>query len=136
VRFVVAAAVVLAAGCGDTQQRANDLRPASPVMMTAAIHDDLVQVSPARIGAGQIVLIVSNQTTRPQRVTFETDELGGDLPGRTASTPVIAPQGTGRLTIDARTGRYAVHVADRTIRAAHVRIGAPRKSSQNDLLLP
>ncbi len=135
-RFVVAAAVLLAAGCGDTEQRANVPRPPSPVMLTAAIHDSRVQVSPAATGAGPIVLVVSNQTTRPQRLTFETDELGGATSGRRASTPLIAPQGTGRLTIDARTGRYAVHVADRAIRAAHVRIGAPRRSSQNDLLLP
>jgi hypothetical protein len=133
---VPVAAVLLAAGCGDTEPRTNVPRPPAPVMLTAAIHDDTVQVSPARVGAGPIVLVVSNQTRRPQRVTFETDELGGDRPGRTASTPSIPAQGTGRLTIDARTGRYAVHVGTRAIRPAHVRVGAPRPSSQDQLLLP
>jgi hypothetical protein len=139
VRITVAAAALLAtaaAGCGDTEPRTNLPRPPAPVMLTAAIHEDLIQVSPARVGAGPIVLVVSNQTGHPQRVTFETDELGSNRAGRTASTPVIAPQGTGRLTIDARSGRYAVHTRERTIRAARVRVGAPRKSSQNDLLLP
>jgi hypothetical protein len=69
-------------------------------------------------------------------VTFETDELGGRTGGNTASTPVIAPRSTGRLSIDVRSGRYAVHVQDRTIRAARVTVGPPRKSSQNQLLLP
>ena len=138
-RAILAATTLIAAtaaGCGDTQPRTNVPRPPAPITLTGAIHDGRIQVSPARVGAGPIVLIVSNQTTRPQRVTFETDELGGDRPGRTASTPVIAPQGTGRLTIDARSGRYAVHTRERTIRAARVNVGAPRPSSQNDLLLP
>jgi hypothetical protein len=136
IAIVAIAASALAAGCGGGGPRANVPRPPAPMTLTAAIHDDVIQVSPARVGAGPIVLVVSNQTTRPQRVTFETDELGADRPGRTASTPVIPAQGTGRLTIDARSGRYAVHVGSRTIRAAHVRVGARRPSSQNDLLLP
>jgi hypothetical protein len=138
VRLAAAAllATAAAAGCGDTAPRTNNPRPPSPVTLTAAIHKGRIQVSPGRVGAGPIVLVVSNQTARPQRVTFETDELGGSRPGRTASTPTIPAQGTGRLTIEARTGRYAVHVRDRTIAAAHVRVGAPRHSSQNDLLLP
>jgi hypothetical protein len=133
---LLAAAAATAASCGDTAPRANTPRPPAPVTLTAAIHEGRVQVSPGRVGAGPIVLVVSNQTKRPQRVTFETDELGGGRPGRTASTPRIPAQGTGRLTIDARTGRYAVHVRDRAIAAAHVRVGAPRASSQNDVLLP
>jgi hypothetical protein len=132
----LAGAALLATGCGDTEPRSNLPRPPAPVTLTAAVHDDLIQVSPAVTGAGPIVLLVSNQTSKPQKVTFETDELGGRTAGNTVSTPVIAPQSTGRLSIDARSGRYAVHVQDRTIRAARVSVGPPRKSSQNQLLLP
>jgi hypothetical protein len=131
-----AAAIGLATACGDTQPRNNLPRPAAPVTLTAAVHDDVIQVSPAITGAGPIVLVVSNQTAKPQRVTFESDVLGATAGGNTASTPVIEPQGTGKLSIDARTGRYAVHVQDRTIRAAHVKVGPRRKSSQDQLLLP
>jgi hypothetical protein len=138
VRIVAAAATaaLLATACGDTEPRRNADRPPAPVTLTAAVHDDRIQVSPAATGAGPIVLLVSNQTAKPQRITFETDELGGRVGGNTVSTPVIAPQGTGRLSINARSGNYAVHVQDRTIRAARVKVGPPRKSSQNDLLLP
>jgi hypothetical protein len=120
-----------AAGCGGGAPRANVDRPAAPAMLSAAIHARSVEVSPTRIGAGEIVLVVSNQSARPQRVTFESDG-----PGQRASTATIPPQGTGRLTIDARRGGYAVHVDDRTVRAAHVRVGAPRPSAQNRLQLP
>ena len=104
--------------------------------MTAAIHDDVVQVSPRAVGAGQIVLVVSNQSGRAQTVTFETDELGGPAGGRRARSPVIPASGIGRLTINARQGVYSVRVGDSSVRAARVRVGPPRRSGQDDLLLP
>jgi hypothetical protein len=133
---IALALAAAAAGCGGGAPRANRDRPPTPAMLTAAIHDRFIQVSPARIGAGELVLVVSNQSTRPQRVTFESDELGSTSSGQRASTATIPPQGTGRLTIDAGRGGYAVHVDDRAVRAAHVRVGAPRPSAQNQLLLP
>jgi hypothetical protein len=134
--LAIAGTAFLATACGDTEPRSNLNRPPAPVTLTAAVHNEKIQVSPAVTGAGPIVLLVSNQTSKPQKVTFETDELGGRTGGNTVSTPVIAPQSTGRLSINARSGRYAVHVQDRTIRAARVSVGPPRKSSQNQLLLP
>jgi hypothetical protein len=136
VRRVLLIAVVALAGCGGSEQRENELRPAVPVMMTAAIGDDGVRVSPARVGAGTVTLVVSNQSGAPQTVTFETDELGGPSGGNRASSRTIAPRGTGRLTIDAREGTYSVHTADDAIRAARVRIGPRRPSSQDQVLLP
>lgn len=124
------------AGCGGFDERTNELRPATPVMMTAAIRDDVIRVSPRRVGAGEIQLVISNQTGEPQTVTFETDELGGPTGGRRARSPSIPPRGTGRLTIDARSGEYSVRTADEAIRAARVRIGPPRPSSQDEVLLP
>ncbi len=128
--------LVFAAGCGSTPQRENLERPAPPVIMTAAVQDDTIRVSPRAVGAGQIELVVSNQSDAAQTVTFETDELGGRTGGNRASSSSIPAGGTGRLTIDARQGTYAVRVADDAIRAARVRIGPPRESGQNQLLLP
>jgi hypothetical protein len=129
-------ALVFAAGCGSTPQRENLERPAPPVVMTAAVQDDAIRVSPRTIGAGQIELVVSNQSGSPQIVTFETDELGGTRGGNRATSAKIVAGGTGRLKIDAREGVYAVRVQDDAIRAARVRIGPPRESGQNQLLLP
>ena len=39
-----------------------------------------------RVGAGPIVLIISNQSSTAQKVTFETNELGGSQPGRKFDT--------------------------------------------------
>ncbi len=128
--------LVFAAGCGSEPQRENLDRPAPPVIMTAAVQDDVIRISPRTVGAGQIELVVSNQSDAPQTVTFETDELGGQLGGNRASSSEIAAGGTGRLKIDAREGTYAVRVEDDSIRAARIEIGPPRESGQNRLLLP
>jgi hypothetical protein len=135
VRWFVLCVVVLLAGCGSSEPRKNRLRPAPPVTLTGAIHEDAIQISPSVVGAGQIVLLVSNQSGRPQTLTIETASTTA-ASGHRASSPVIPKGATGRLTIDAPQGAYSVHVADRTIRAAAVKVGPPRRSGQNDLLLP
>jgi len=119
------------AACGS--ERENRLRPAPPVTLTAAIHKDTVQLSPRAIGAGAIVVLVSNQSGTPQTVTVETDDLEA---GNRARSRQIAPRGTGRVTIDVRPGVYSVHVGDEGIRAARLRVGPPRPSGQDRLLLP
>jgi hypothetical protein len=135
-RIALLALVFAAAGCGSEPQRENLNRPPPLVVMTAAIQDDLIRVSPRTVGAGPIELVVSNQSGAPQRVTFETDELGGRQGGNNASSSEIAPGGTGRLKIDVREGVYSVRVEDDAIRAARVDIGPPRESGQDRLLLP
>jgi hypothetical protein len=142
VRRRILAALVLTgtagvAACGSSGPRKNVNRPATPVTLTGAIHARRVQISPARVGAGPVRLIISNQTRRTQTVTMETSNpAGSNTVGHTVSTPPIRPQATGRLTIDASRGDYMVHVSDRTIAVAHVRVGRRRPSSQNELLLP
>jgi hypothetical protein len=141
-RRLLAAALVLAgtagvAACGGGGPRENVDRPPTPVTLTGAIHPRFVQISPARVGAGPITLVISNQTGRTQTVTMETaNPAGSNTVGHTASTAPIQPQATGRLTIDARRGDYMVHVRDRTVAVAHVTVGKRRASSQNQLLLP
>jgi len=136
VRRLVLIGVLVVAGCGGSEQRENELRPPVPVVMTAAIQDDVVRVSPLSVGAGPITLVVSNQTDEPQTVSFETDELGGERGGNRASSPQIAAKGTGRLTIDAREGTYAVRTSDDAIREARIEIGPARESGQDRVLLP
>ncbi len=104
--------------------------------MTAAIQDDVVRVSPRAVGAGQITLVVSNQTRRAADRDLRDRRARRARGGSRARSPRIAPRGTGRLTIDAREGIYAVHTADEAIRAARVSIGPPRPASQDRVLLP
>jgi hypothetical protein len=124
------------AGCGGGGDYANKPRPPSPINVTAAITNSRVNVSPRRFGAGPIVLIVSNQSTSAQKVTFQTDELGGSQPGRKFDTTPINPRATATLKVDVRRGTWKLSTADGGIRAAAVSVSRKRESSQHDLLLP
>ena len=132
----VATALVTAAGCGSDSDYANNPRPPAPINVTAAITNQRVSVSPQRFGAGPIVLVISNQSTSAQEVTFETDELGGTEPGRTFSTTPINPRGTATLKVEVRQGDWKLHTGDGGIRAAALSVGKQRKSAQDDLLQP
>jgi hypothetical protein len=129
-------ALATAAGCGGGGDYANDPRPPAPINVTAAITNQRVSVSPQRFGAGPIVLVISNQSSTAQEVTFETDELGGSEPGRTFSTTPINPRGTATLKVDVRQGDWKLGTKDGGIRAAAVSVGKQRKSAQDDLLQP
>ena len=135
---LVAAAV--ATGCGgDDDDYANNPRPASPVNVAAVITDDKVSVSPREVGAGPVVLIVANQSSAAQRVSLETDELGGDQPGiRTPKTSPINPRGTAELKVDLRKGTYRLMVegSGDALEPVRIEVGEARESAQNDLLQP
>ena len=125
------------AGCGGgDDDYANRPRPAAPINVTAAITDSRISVSPRSFGAGPIVMIVSNQSSSAQEVTFATDELGGSEPGRTFSTTPINPRGVATLKVDVREGDWELSTGDNGVRSAAVTVGKPRKSAQDDLLQP
>jgi hypothetical protein len=128
--------LTLLAGCGGGDDYANRPRPPAPINVTAAISNSRISISPHSFGAGPIVLIVSNQSSSAQEVTFATDELGGTEPGRTFSTTPINPRGVATLKVDAREGDWELRTEDDAVRAAAVTVGKQRESAQNDLLQP
>jgi hypothetical protein len=127
------AAAVGIAGCGEDEEHANRERPPTTINVTAAIADGQVHVSPRRFGAGPIRVIVSNQMPSAQALTFET---GGDASGVTQTTEPIVPNGTATLEVDVTEGDYEVLTDDDKVQPAAVKVGAPRPSAQNELLLP
>jgi hypothetical protein len=138
--MTLAAAVLVAAlaGCGEDEAAdyQNMPRPPAPINVTAAIDNERVRVSPGRFGSGPVVFIISNQSTAPQRVTFETDEIGGSSGGIRRSTAEIAARSTGQLKVDPPEGTYQLSASSGSIRPAAVEVGARRESAQNELLQP
>jgi hypothetical protein len=133
---LAAGAASALAGCGEGgEDYANKPRPATPLNVTAAISDKKISISPKRFGAGPVVIIVSNQTTKEQTLTLQTDELGGTQPGMKQTTDPIAPRGTGTLKSDMREGSYALSVRNGPSPAS-LEVGPPRKSAQDTLLEP
>jgi hypothetical protein len=134
VMALAAAAAVAFAGCGSDDDYENKPRPPAPIVLTASISKDKVSVSPARFGAGPVSLIITNQTGRPQEVTFASDE--GGAGAFSQKTGPINPGDTATVKADVPQGGAVVKVATGTIDEAALRVGPKRKSSQDELLLP
>jgi hypothetical protein len=123
-------------GCGDEEDYANEPRPPSPIVVSAAISQDRISVSPRKFGAGPITLIVTNQTSEAQEITLETDELGGEKAGIQQNSGPINPGDTASLKAELREGTYRVGVDGKSIAGAALRVAGERPSSQDDLLQP
>ncbi|HEX8741715.1 MAG TPA: hypothetical protein VF712_01145 [Thermoleophilaceae bacterium] len=125
---------LVVSGCGDDDDFENKPRPPVPVQLSGVITDSEVSVEPRSIGAGPIVLIVSNQTEQAHTVTL-------DGPSGTEEVGPINPLDTGRIQHNLNQGTYEIRAGsdeavDREITAAKLAVGPPRPSSSNDVLLP
>lgn len=138
-RALIAVAVLsgtLLAACGEEDDYANEPRPPSPIVVSAAVTDSQVAISPRRFGAGPVNLIVTNQTERSQEITLETDEIGGSGPGIQQRTGPINPGDTASLKANLEQGTYRVATDSQNIKAAALNVGEARPSAQNELLQP
>ncbi len=141
--FVVSALFI--AACGSTGGSfANKARPAVPVNLAVYVNNFRVSVSPAAVGAGPVVFIVTNAAQRTESLMVQSPDGARTL----ASTGPINPQTTAEVTVDFNgPGDYTVAAGKaagsasalasaRSIQPATVHIGKPRPSSSNTLLQP
>jgi hypothetical protein len=129
----VLAAGLVVAGCGG-EDFANNPRPPVRVELTGVIQPDAVTVSPARIGAGPVLITMSNQTRTPITITLD----GASVRDRVGPVP---PLETATIQRTLAPGLYEVRAGSdvalpREIRPAELEIGRKRRSSSSDLLLP
>ena len=139
--LVVACASVCAAGASgcssDDDGYANKPRPPAPIVVSVAISDEKVSVSPRKFGAGPIALVITNQSGDAQQVTLETEDSPGSGPGsRPVETGPIGPRETASVKADVTEGDYAVRVAADGVAPGRHTVGELRKSAQNELLQP
>jgi hypothetical protein len=124
---------LLAAGCGGDDFE-NRPRPPVPVELTGVIQEDKVTVSPGKVGAGPILITISNQTQAAHTVTLEGESIrervGPVNPLDTTTIQKTLKQGTYEVTAGSS------RAVEREIRPATLTIGRPRKSSSDELLLP
>ena len=129
----VAVAALLVAGCGE-DDFANEPRTPVRVELTGVIQEDKVTVSPAKVGAGPILITISNQTERARTITLE----GGQV--REQVGPV-RPLEAETITKTLEPGEYEVRAGSpravrREIEPAVLSIGRQRRASNDELLLP
>jgi hypothetical protein len=119
------------AGCGSSKGYANAPRPPAPANIGVAVTNARVLISPDRIGAGPVVLLVANESSRSRDLT-----VAGTCVAAPASTGPINPQGTARVSVGLVRGACVVGVRDGGPAPARLTVGAQRTSAQADLLQP
>ena len=128
------AAVVGGAGCGDEDFK-NEPRPPVSLELGGVIQDDKVTVSPSKnIGAGPIVITISNQTDAEHTVKLEGESI-------TEEVGPVAPLDTATIQRTLAPGTYEVSAGSeravrKQIKPASLEIGPERKNSNSELLLP
>jgi hypothetical protein len=132
---VLAAGVigVLAAGCGGEDFK-NRPRPPVPTELTGVIQEKKVTVSPNKVGAGPILITVSNQTKDAHTLTLEGQSV------RERVGP-INPLDTATIQKTLRPGTYEVRAGSSVavaheIQPASLAVGKQRRDSNDQLLTP
>jgi hypothetical protein len=130
---VLGVLVVAAAGCGGDDFQ-NKPRPPVAVDLTGVIQQDKVTVSPNRVGAGPIIITISNQTKDAHTVTLEGSRV------RERVGP-INPLDTATIQKTVVPGNYEVRAGSsvavpKEIAPATLRVGRARGNSSNRVLQP
>jgi hypothetical protein len=131
---VLLAGAMLIAGCGGGSKFKNEARPAVPLQLTGVVTDRGVTISPRRVGAGPIILQISNQTSTAHTITLEGN-------GTTDSVGPVNPLAAAKLQQTLKPGTYTVKVGSKQASAREIPPGTlivtrERPSSSNTLLLP
>jgi hypothetical protein len=129
---LLAVAGVVFAGCGSSTDYAKDPRPAAVITVGVGISPGAVLVTPGSFGAGQIELVVANNTQASQQLTLTSSQPGV----LREQTGPINPGDTATLQAQLQRGTYQVRVEDPSVKPAQFTVGAPRTSAQNQLLQP
>jgi hypothetical protein len=132
--LLLLAGAVLVTGCGGGSHFKNKPRPPVPVQLTGVVTDRSVQVSPNRVGAGPVIIIVSNQTNAAHTITLEGN-------GTTDTVGPLNPMGTGKLQQTLSPGTYTVkagsqQATSQAIAPGRVTVTKERQGSSSTLLLP
>jgi hypothetical protein len=132
--LLLCGAVFAVGGCGG-DDFANEPRPADAIDLTGVIQTRGVTISPSKgVGAGPILITISNQTDDAHTVTLE----GESVQERVGP---IQPQDTATIQKTLAPGSYEIRAGSeravkREIPPASLKIGTERSSSSNQVLLP
>ncbi|HEX5822270.1 MAG TPA: hypothetical protein VFY30_10950 [Solirubrobacterales bacterium] len=120
-------AVLVMAGCGRNDFN-NDPRPPIPAEVSVKIATNGVGISPKEFGAGLVNFTIANLTNETGSLTIH-----GPV---TANSDQIAPDDTGTIKVNMKTGSYEASVDGFAVRPFSFIVGLERPSGKNDLQLP
>jgi hypothetical protein len=130
---IVMVALALA-GCGGGKDFANKPRPPVTLELTGVITKQKVTISPSKVGAGPVVITVSNQSGQSRTLTLDGN-------GIQESVGPINPLDTAKLQKTLAPGRYTVKAGSEKATATQIQpatlvIGKERTSASDKVLLP
>ena len=129
-----ATAAIFVAGCGGDDFENKPRAPVS-IELSGVIQKDKVTVSPSRnLGAGPFEITISNQTDDPHTVTLEGDSVKEDAGSVDPNDTLTIKRTLDPGTYEVRAG--SEEAVPKEIEPAVLDIGAERKDSNSDLLLP
>ncbi len=138
---MLAGTAVAVSACGSSSPAATTPRPPAPLNLAVFIDNSRVSVSPTIVGAGPVEFIITNQASQAESVAILPSGASAGQP--LAGTAPINPRATAQFTVNfSRPGRYSVATgagasgSSAGIRAASIRVGGKRASSDNELLQP
>jgi hypothetical protein len=127
---------LVAGGCGSSSSDyKNTPKPPAPIVVSASIGNDTVNVSPTKFGAGPITLVITNQSSDSQQVTLESADTSSGPGTRPVQTGPINPRETASVAANVKQGTYSLKVGG-DVKDARIVVGRERKSAQNELLQP
>jgi len=126
--------ILLVSGCGGEDDFENQPRPPVPRQLTGVITDNKVTISPSTLGAGPIVLTISNQTNNAHTLTLD----GPEVEERVGP---VNPLDTATIQKTLKPGNYEVRAGSSRAVAKEIApgtliVGRSRPSSRDTLLLP
>jgi hypothetical protein len=117
--------------CGSSTHFQNLPRPATPVDLSVYVNNSHVSISPSRVGAGPLILYVTNQASGPRTVAIRSAD-GSSL----ASSGRINSGQTAQISTNLRSpGVYSI-AGGAQVPPARLDISKPRPDSNNVLLQP
>ena len=132
---VVLALVATVGGCGGGDY-ANHPGPAPEITVSAVVTTKQLRVSPARLRAGTIELLASNQTATSERIELRSVRLAPGGTPLAQRTGPINPGGTASLRADLDPGTYVVAARSSAIEPATLVVSAARGGDAERLLQP
>lgn len=135
VASVLVAVAALAVGCGGGKNFQAKPRPPATIQLTGVITDQGVTVSPNRVGAGPVQILVSNQTQQAHTLTLD----GANI--QPVESRPIDPTDTGGITRSLAPGVYTVRAGTaeavkKQLSPARIVIGKARPDSNDQVGLP
>ena len=133
----LSATMLIIAGCGSSHGYDNANRPPAPLNVAVYLTNQRVSISPDRIGAGPVVLLIANQSSSSHDLTLTSPPGSSSscVDGDASSGP-INPQGNARVQVNLVEGDCVLGVEDGGLHPVRLTVGPERASSQDKLLQP